>query len=310
MGGFAASLGLCVSGEIRELKCLQCSGTRLLSLRSQLIGKPDHACQYSFAACDSISRTLSIVSAIVSPEIIDTAATWSAVFRLEQTRLITSSRLIPPQASPVRGLLRVLGLGFGVSVTVGNTIGAGIMETPGQIAARLPVPALIIAAWIAGGLYSLLGTFAMAELGAMIPRSGGYYVLTRRAYGEYLSFAVGWTDWLGLCASGAAVAILAGQYAQHLLPGLGRSGAAVAIVAVMELTLVQWLGVRWGGWAQNITSGITAVVFFCLIAAGLILTGRTASTSLLPPVPSGLDSLRPCFWCFSLSFTPTTAGTP
>jgi len=81
----------------------------------------------------------------------------------------------------------VLGLGFGVSVTLGNTIGAGIMGTPGQIAARLPVPALIIAAWVAGGLYSLLGTFAMAELGAMIPRSGGYYVLTRRAYGEYLS---------------------------------------------------------------------------------------------------------------------------
>ena len=200
----------------------------------------------------------------------------------------TSSQLIPSQASPVHGLLRVLGLGFGVSVTLGNTIGAGIMGTPGQIAARLPVPALIIAAWVAGGLYSLLGTFAMAELGAMIPRSGGYYVLTRRAYGEYLSFAVGWTDWLGLCASGALVAILAGQYAQHLLPGLARRGAAFAIVAVMVLTLVQWRGVRWGGWAQNITSGITAVVFFCLIAAGLMYTGRIASTSLPPPVPSGL----------------------
>ena len=46
------------------------------------------------------------------------------------------------------------------------------MGTPGEIAARIPVPALIIAAWVAGGVYSLLGSFAMAELGAMIPRSG------------------------------------------------------------------------------------------------------------------------------------------
>ena len=124
---------------------------------------------------------------------------------------------------------------------------------PGEIAARIPVPALIIAAWVAGGVYSLLGSFAMAELGAMIPRSGGYYVLTRRAYGEYLSFAVGWTDWMGLCASGALVAILAGDYAHHLLPRLAGHEVLVALAAVMALALVQWRGVLWGGWAQNIS---------------------------------------------------------
>ena len=56
----------------------------------------------------------------------------------------------------------MLGLGFGVSVTLGNTIGAGIMGTPGEIAARIPVPALIIAVWVAGGvpLESALGLFS------------------------------------------------------------------------------------------------------------------------------------------------------
>ena len=162
------------------------------------------------------------------------------------------------------------------------------MGTPGEIAARIPVPALIIAAWVAGGVYSLLGSFAMAELGAMIPRSGGYYVLTRRAYGEYLSFAVGWTDWMGLCASGALVAILAGDYAHHLLPRLAGHEVLVALAAVMALALVQWRGVLWGGWAQNITSGITAVVFLCLIVAGLTLVRKTASTATPLPLPSGL----------------------
>jgi APA family basic amino acid/polyamine antiporter len=148
-------------------------------------------------------------------------------------------------------LLRVLGLGFGIAVTLGNTIGAGIMSRPGDIAGRLPASTLIIAAWIAGGLYSLLGCFAMAELGAMIPRSGGYYMLTRRAYPEHLAFAVGWTDWMALCASGALVGILASQYASHLLPRLHGHEALVGPCSCLSFRpgavaqcALGWLGTK------------------------------------------------------------------
>jgi hypothetical protein len=41
---------------------------------------------------------------------------------------------------PKSRLLPVLGLGFGVAVTIGNTIGAGIFRTPGEVAAHLPSP--------------------------------------------------------------------------------------------------------------------------------------------------------------------------
>src|SRR3984893_208432 len=99
---------------------------------------------------------------------------------------------LPADAAQARGkivdkskLLRVLGIGFGLSVTLGGTIGAGIMRTPGEIAARLPYAWLIVGAWLIGGAYSLIGSFAMSELGAMIPRSGCYYVFVRRAFGDY-----------------------------------------------------------------------------------------------------------------------------
>src|SRR5205807_5023952 len=34
-------------------------------------------------------------------------------------------------------LLRVLGVGFGLAVTIGGTIGMGILRTPGEVAAQL-----------------------------------------------------------------------------------------------------------------------------------------------------------------------------
>ena len=50
------------------------------------------------------------------------------------------------------GLLAVLGVLFGLSVTVGNTIGSGILRTPGLVAGLLPTPWLFIGVWIIGAL--------------------------------------------------------------------------------------------------------------------------------------------------------------
>src|SRR5437762_612173 len=65
---------------------------------------------------------------------------------------VTLSRL-----SQRRSLLTVLGLTFGLAVTVGNIIGAGILRTPGDIATQLPTFWPFISVWITGGLYALLG---------------------------------------------------------------------------------------------------------------------------------------------------------
>src|ERR671927_1992081 len=109
-------------------------------------------------------------------------------------------------------LLRVLGVGFGLAVIIGNTIGAGIFRGPGTIAGQLPAPAPFLLVWIVGGLYALLGAISLAELGTMIPRSGGQYVFARRGLGEYAGFVVGWSDWLSTCGATASVAIILGQY--------------------------------------------------------------------------------------------------
>src|SRR6185503_18146274 len=94
------------------------------------------------------------------------------------------------RANKAGRLLRVLGVGFGIAVIIGNTIGAGIFRAPGSIAQQLPHPWLFLGVWILGGLYALLGAISLAELGAMLPKSGGQYVFARYALGEYAGFIV------------------------------------------------------------------------------------------------------------------------
>jgi len=83
----------------------------------------------------------------------------------------TISETLKPKQSG--RLLRVLGLVFGLAVIIGNTIGAGILRAPGGVAELLPNKWLFLGAWLVGGLYALLGSIQIAELGTMLPRSGG-----------------------------------------------------------------------------------------------------------------------------------------
>src|SRR5215212_3028655 len=200
-------------------------------------------------------------------------------------------------AVPVEGrgrLLRVLGVVFGLAVTVGITVGMGILRTPGEVAAQLPNRWLFLGAWLLGGVYALFGAVSVAELGPMIPRSGGFYVFARRALGEYPGFVVGWSDWLSTCGTVAAVALVVGEYAGLLVPALAGRGLAVASVVTVLFALLQWRGVRWGSRSQELTSLLKTLAFAALIAACFAYGGRgLTETQPVQPlsVPSGLGWL-------------------
>ena len=172
-------------------------------------------------------------------------------------------------------LLKILGLGFGLAVIIGNTIGAGIFRTPGTIAEQLPNPWLFLGVWVVGGLYALLGAISLAELGTMLPRSGGQYVFARYALGEYAGFIVGWSDWISTCGTTAAVALVVGQFVGVLFPSLSGSLTPVtaAVVAIL-FAVLQWHGIVWGSNAQNVTSLLKALAFMTLIVAAFVLGGQ------------------------------------
>src|SRR5262245_13831068 len=122
----------------------------------------------------------------------------------------------------------------------------------------------------------------------MIPSAGAYYAVARRAFGDYVSFVVGWADWISLCGAVAVTALLAGEYARDLAAS-GGATLLPSLVVVAAVTLVQWRGVRWGSTFQNITSAVTAVVFFSLIiVAFAVVRPMAAAPASASAVPSGL----------------------
>src|SRR3954469_9494903 len=159
----------------------------------------------------------------------------------------------PASATP-SSLLKILGLWFGLAVTVGNTIGGGILRTPGDIAGWLPQTWAFIGIWFVGALYATLGANALSELGTMLPRSGGQYIFARHAFGEYAGFLVGWVDWISTCASAAIISLVLGESAASLLGVEASASKPVALAIVIGLTALLLRSTKLGDRAQRITT--------------------------------------------------------
>lgn len=206
---------------------------------------------------------------------------------------------VPIQTRPAltRGhLLTVLGVGFGLAVTIGNAVGAGILRTPGVVATHLQTIWPFVMVWVVGAAYAFLGANALAELGTLVPRSGGQYVFVRRGLGDYAGFIVGWSDWISTCGTTAAVAIALGGYTVGLFPAV-RTGHVVALGVVAVFTVIQWLGVRAGGAVQNVTSVAKALALLFFIAACFWLGTRSPAD----PTALQLDRESSLFFAFILA---------
>ena len=205
----------------------------------------------------------------------------------------TSTAAPPPAAVPNRGrLLQVLGVWFGVSAAIGNSIASGIVRTPGDIAQVLPTAWLFLGVWVIGGMYALFGASSLAELGAAIPRSGGQYNFSRRAIGEYAGFIVGWSDWLSTCGTAAAVGIVIAEYSGDLFPILAGHVKVIAVTVIVGFGVLQWRGIRWGSGAQILTAVMKTVAFLILLVACFALGGHARAAApitatALPAMPAG-----------------------
>ena len=132
-----------------------------------------------------------------------------------------------------------------VLIGTGGAIGSGIFRAPSQVAAAVPSPAWILAAWAMGGAVTLAGALTFAELGAAMPKAGGQYVWLSEAYGALVGFLHGWV-YFTVVATGAiaALAIVFAEYVGYFVP-LGATGTKlVALSALGALALVNVVGVR------------------------------------------------------------------
>jgi APA family basic amino acid/polyamine antiporter len=205
-----------------------------------------------------------------------------------------------PERHPRDQLKVELGLWDATLLVVSGVIGSGIFLTPGAIAAYLPHPGAILLAWLVGGLLSLAGALANAELGAMFPRAGGDYVYLREAFHPAAGFLVGWLSFFVIYAG--TIATLAAGFAAGLghFVALGPGGElGVAVALTLAVSALNYIGVRWGARANNLTAVLKIAALAAFALLGPLLGAGSAEN--LRPLVAGVDGLSVAAFGLALS---------
>jgi basic amino acid/polyamine antiporter, APA family len=183
-------------------------------------------------------------------------------------------------------LARQLGLFDATMLVMGGIIGSGIFMNPSVVAQQVHTPALILGAWLVGGVIGLCGAFIWAELAATMPAVGGQYAYLREAYHPIFGFLYGWVLLLVIETGGmAAVAITFARYFGELTR-LAAPDWLVAISALAILTIVNCLGVRFGGRTQSILMVLKILAIVALIAFGFL--APAIESVAIAPAPDSL----------------------
>lgn len=189
------------------------------------------------------------------------------------------------------------------SIVAGSMLGIGIFLAPPVVAQNVHSPLAFFALWALGGLISLAGAVACAELGAMFPRAGGDYTIQHQAYGPSIAFATGWVLFSAIfCGSIATMSVALCTYQLPALLGMDLAGVAAslpggfdvtwsqlgAIVLVAILTALNIAGAHPSARTQSLLTFLPVAVFALL--ALVLVSGFAATPAQLPVTP---DDLRP-----------------
>jgi APA family basic amino acid/polyamine antiporter len=165
---------------------------------------------------------------------------------------------------------------------MGGIIGAGIFINPYIVAQQVHTSALILAAWVAGGLIALIGAFIYAELAARLPVVGGQYAYLREALHPAIAFIYGWVLLLVIQTGGmAAVAVTFARYFLEVTGWPPLNDSLVAGAALALLTIINCLGVRAGSRVQA-TMTLTAIAAIGVLVIASFLFGGASQISWSP----------------------------
>ncbi|MGA7220650.1 MAG: amino acid permease [Candidatus Sulfotelmatobacter sp.] len=195
--------------------------------------------------------------------------------------LLTNSDSTAAQPSLVRGLTLL----DSVLLLASGIIGSSIFLTAKDIAGPLPHPLMFLGVWVIGGVISLFGCVAFAELGSMFPESGGQYIYLREAYGDLVAFLYGWM--LFAVANGgsiAALSVASAAYTGQVFPLVSQEHIVFSLLSVTItrahllgllliaiLTYVNVVGLRWGTLLQNLSTWTKFAAMAAFVVLGFAI---------------------------------------
>jgi len=212
-------------------------------------------------------------------------------------------------------LVRGLGPWASAAIVVGTMIGTGIFLKPAEMAREGRYVAIVFSAWIIGALLSIFGALSYAELGAAIPEAGGEYAYLRRGFGPLWGFLFGWMHSIvGRPSSVSSIAAGMMRFLSFFLPAVatplftvhvaipGLTGwikpydfvftwaQPLAVLWLLLMTGVNYLGVRLGGGVQVFLTAIKLASIAIIIGIAFLLPGHVPPSA--DPVWPGSSSTR------------------
>lgn len=167
---------------------------------------------------------------------------------------------------------QVLGVREAVAIIVGIVIGAGIFKAPSLVAQFTGSPGWMFAAWVLGGVVSLVGALCYGELAAAYPHAGGDYHFLLRAYGRRVAFLFAWARFAVITTGSIALlAFVFGDYMSALLRLGPFSEALYAAAAIVVLGWVNLRGMRSGAVTQTWLTAAEVLGLLLVVVAGLYL---------------------------------------
>ena len=177
-------------------------------------------------------------------------------------------------------------------MVVGTIIGASIFVQPSLVSGAVPSVSGMLLVWAGAGVLTLIGALVTAELASAFPGTGGVYVFLRESYSPAVAFlwcwAMFWSMHTGIIA---AIATLCARYVGFFVP-LGDTGVRiVAIAAILVLSAVNYVGVRYGTAVQTTFTIIKVAAVVLIVVAGF-RASRASPPVAAPSAPSIAPSLR------------------
>ena len=219
-------------------------------------------------------------------------------------------------------LVRGLGPWSAIAIVIGDTIGTGVFLVASDMARVVGSAALVLIAWILGGLIVLLGAFCYAELGAAFPKAGGPYVYLSRGLGPLWGFLFGWMS--SFLERPVAMATLAAGFVRFLgflFPILtvplfsshfGRyeftftTAQPMAALVVVVVTALNYFSVHMGGAIQVFLTSIKVGTILVIVAGGMLIGTKNASIAAplvsqlgLGTIGALLTALVPAMWAYN-----------
>src|SRR5947209_12559174 len=171
-------------------------------------------------------------------------------------------------------LRRSMRLPHAAALVVGIILGASIFIQSSEITRQVPSTPIVMLAWLAAGVLTFCGALVCAELTSAFPHTGGVYVFLRQIFSPAWGFLWGWAMfWSVHSGIIAAIAVILARYIAYFMPLSETAIRGLAIVAILLLSAINYLGVKLGGTVQVALTAIKLAAILLMVLLFFTLGG-------------------------------------